>query len=172
MRRGGTSIGTVVAAVAVLVIGWLGVRNLTERQVQAHSDAGVVDAQSAEASPATPLLVPQIPAAIASSATKAKTPLARLDVTVRVDGLDLALDGAPTCREQGKRLVGRASGGAAGSFDETALATCVTIARTGRPDARFVAMVGRAGPAVPRTFVDALVAALGRAGITDVVVTP
>lgn len=168
--RGG-SLGTLVAAAGVVVIAWLGLRSMNEAQKKAA--APTTDAQLAAPLVSSGVtMVPPIPPPILASASSSKTPIARLDVTLRVDGLDLTLDGAQACRNGSKRMVGRDPGGAVGSFDESALTGCVTLIRGSRPEARVVALVGRAGPAVPTTFVDALVSALKRAGIADVVVTP
>lgn len=166
MKRGGSSIGTVVAVVAVAGLSWLSLRKMTEAQRSALADAGPADSGAAPG----PRVVPQIPPALLADA--GKTPIARVDVTLRVDGLDVTLDGAPSCREGNKRLIGRASGGAAGSFDEAALERCLQPFRAARAGSRLVAFVQRAGPAVPTTFVDALSAALRRAQMDDVIVSP
>jgi hypothetical protein len=144
---------------------------MTEAQRRALASADAAPAPPAPESVASGgTIVPQIPFALVADA--GKTPIARLDVTLRVDGLDLVLDGAQTCREGNRRMVGRESGGALGSFDEKALLTCLTVVRASRPEARLVALVGRAGPAVPTTYLDALSAALRRGGVFDVVVAP
>jgi len=168
MKRGGSAIGTVIAAVGVLVISWLALRSMNEAQRRALAKLDAAPEPVTIASGGT--IVPQIPPQVLADA--GKTPIARLDVTLRVDGLDLVLDGAQTCREGNRRMVGRESGGALGSFDEKALLACLTLVRASRPDARIVALIGRAGPAVPSTYMDALSAALHRGGIGDVVVTP
>ncbi len=155
-----------IAIAGVVGIGWLGLRSMTEKQRAAlapHADASV----AAPLASSGPTLVVPIPKAILESA--GKTPLARLDVVLRVDGLDLWLDGAPACRDGHRRRVGRAPDGATGSFDEPALSACVAVVRAQRQEARVVAIVTRAGPAVPSTYGDALLAALRRAGIVDVV---
>ncbi|MBI2395691.1 MAG: hypothetical protein HYV09_39360 [Deltaproteobacteria bacterium] len=166
MKRGGSSIGTVIAIVAVVGLSWLSLRKMTEAQRGALVDA----APAQSAAPAGTPMIPQIPPALRADA--GKTPIARVDVTLRVDGLDVTLDGAPACRDGNKRLIGRGSGGAAGSFDEVALDRCLQPFRAARAGSRFVAFVQRAGPAVPTTYVDALAAALKRAQIDDVLVTP
>lgn len=167
-RPRGSSMGTVVAAVGIAVLSWLALRQMTAAQQKALANIDAPPAAPAVSSGTT--TVPPIPPAILADA--GKTPVARLDVTLRVDGLDLVLDGAQTCRQGARRMVGRDPGGAVGSFDESALNACIAQIRGTRADARIVAMVSRAGPAVPTTYVDALSAALHRAGIADVVVTP
>lgn len=164
MRRRGSAFGTVIALTAILVISWLALQKMTAAQrARLTPDAAIA------APPASPgaQVMPTIPAPILSAAAAAKTPVARLDVVVRVDGLDLTLDGAPVCRDGHRRLVGRAPGGEAGSFDETALVACMQGFRAS--DGQLVALITRAGASVPRTFVDALSAALRRGGAHDVV---
>ncbi|MGZ3456064.1 MAG: hypothetical protein ACXWUG_24670 [Polyangiales bacterium] len=157
MARGSSAFGTVVAAVAVLALSWLALRSMTDKQKAAFADAGAAE------NPVTPI-VPTIPPALVGDA---KTPVARLDVVLRVDGVEATLDGAPICRDGHRRLVGRAPGGANGSFDEPALIACV---RAAKPQGKkTIALVTRAGPAVPTTFQDALIAALKRAGADEVV---
>jgi hypothetical protein len=165
MRKGGSWLGTLVVVAGVVFISWLALRRMTETQ---KALLGAIDAAVAAHSGAlaeTPL-VPPIPSAIAADA--GKQPLLRLDVVVRVDGLDVTANGAPSCRDGHKRLIGRKTGGAAGTFDEGALASCIRRLLADHPNARSVAVVTRAGPAVPTTQFDALTAALGRAGVSDV----
>jgi hypothetical protein len=157
VARGSSAIGTVIAAVAVLGLSWLALRSMTAKQRAAFADAGPAVSPVATG-------LPTIPPALLGDA---KTPVARLDVVLRVDGVDATLDGAPICRDGHRRRVGRASGGANGSFDEPALIACVRAVKPA--DRKLVALVTLAGPAVPPTFVDALVAALRRAGADDVV---
>lgn len=157
--RGG-GLGSIVAIGGVAVIGWLALRKMTEAQRALATDAGIAAATTGS------VFVPPIPPGLIPDA---RTPVLRLDVVLRVDGLDVTADGAPACRDGDKRLIGRASGDALGSFDESALVACVTKLRGDRPAARPIAVVSRAGPAVPLTYFDALVAALGRAGVPDVV---
>jgi hypothetical protein len=146
----------VIAVVAVIAISYFALRSMTAKQRAAFADAG--NAQAA------PTGLPTIPPALVGDA---KTPVARLDVVLRVDGLDVTLDGAPICRDGHRRLVGREPGGVAGSFDEPALLACV---RARKPaEKKLIALVTRAGPAVPATYEDALVAALKRAGADEVV---
>jgi hypothetical protein len=152
-------LGTVVAIVGVFVIGWLGLRKMTATQQALAIDAGVV-------STASSVVVPPIPPGLVEDA---KTPVLRLDVVLRVDGVDVTADGAPACREGNRHLIGRGSDGANGSFDENALVACIRKLCAERAAARPIAIVSRAGPAVPVTYFDALVAALGRAGVADVV---
>ena len=160
MKQRGGGLGSIVAIGGVVVIGWLALRKMTDAQRAMITDAGVV------ATGANSVVVPPIPPGLVADA---KTPVLRLDVVLRVDGVDVTADGAPACRNENKRLIGRASGDAIGSFDENALAACITKLRAERSSARPIAMVSRAGPAVPLTYFDALVAALGRAGVPDVV---
>jgi len=157
--RGG-GLGSIVAIGGVVVIGWLALRRMTEAQRARVADAGIA------ATTAGSVVAPPIPPALLEDA---RSPVLRLDVVLRVDGLDVIADGAPACRDGTKRLIGRASGDAPGSFDENSLVACVTKLRADRPAARPIAIVSRAGPAVPLTYFDALVAALGRAGVPDVV---
>lgn len=143
--------------VAVIALSFFALRSMTAKQRAAFADAG-----AAQDAPAIGL--PTIPPALVADA---KTPVARLDVVLRVDGVDVTLDGAPICRDGHRRLVGREPGGVAGSFDEPALIACV---RAVKPEGRrMIALLTRAGPAVPTTFEDALVAALRRAGAEEVV---
>jgi hypothetical protein len=132
---------------------------MTDAQRALVGDAG-------GAATATSVVVPQIPQGLVEDA---KTPVLRLDVVLRVDGVDVTADGAPACREGNKHLIGRAADGAVGSFDERALTMCIAKLRTERPAARPIALVARAGPAVPTTYLDALAAALARAGVADVI---
>jgi hypothetical protein len=170
MKRGGSALGTVVVAVFVIGLSWYGLRKMTDTQKElvAKIDAAVT-AQTSGASSGQQMVLP-IPTHIVANA--GKTPILRLDITVRVDGLDVTADGAPACRDGHKRLIGRASSNAAGSFDESALIGCIGALRAQHAAAKPVALVTRAGPAVPTTYFDALKAALGRAGITDTVVAP
>lgn len=170
MKSAHSWLGTILVAAAIVVSSWLALRSMTDKQRSARGPTADASSRAMPAVSSGVTLVPPIPAAIVADA--GKTPLARLDVTLRVDGLDLALDGAQACRDGSKRMVGRDPSGALGSFDEKALLTCVTLVRAARPEARVVAMIGRAGPAVPSTFVDALIAALKRGGVEDVVVGP
>lgn len=150
-----------VAIAGVVVIGWLAVRQMTAAQRALVADSGTSAATTISSVVAPPIL----PGLVEGE----KTPVLRLDVVLRVDGLDVTADGAPSCRDGGKRLIGRAADGAPGSFDERALLACLTTLRAGRPTARPIAIVTRAGPAVPETYVDALAAALRRAGVPHVV---
>jgi hypothetical protein len=170
MKRGGGALGTVVVAVFVLGLSWYALKKMTDTQkdLLQKVDAAVV-AQSSGATSGQQMVLP-IPTHILASA--GKTPILRLDVTVRVDGLDVTADGAPACRDGHKRLIGRASSNAPGSFDEGALIGCISALRAQHAAAKPVALVTRAGAAVPATYLDALKAALGRAGVTDTVVAP
>lgn len=173
MRKAGAStLGTLVAIAGVVAIAWLGLRSMTAKQRAAFAPDAAPHGSESDASPsgAGTTLVHPIPQAILDDA--GKTPVARLDVVIRVDGLDLALDGAPACRDGHHRQVGRAPGGGPGSFDAPALSACVAALRAQKPGARMVAMVTRAGPAVPATHGEALIAALRAAGIADVVAAP
>jgi hypothetical protein len=66
--------------------------------------------------------------------------------------------------------VQRAPGGEAGSFDDKALAACLDAARIA--ERKPIALVSLAGPLVPTTFRDALIASLKRAGVADAIATP
>jgi hypothetical protein len=155
VARGSSALGSVIAIAAVIGISFFALRSMTARQRAAFTDAGASPAHSALAT---------IPPALLGDA---RTPVARLDVVLRVDGLDATLDGAPICRDGHRRLIGREPGGVAGSFDEPALLACVRAVKPA--DKRMIALVTRAGPAVPTTYEDALVAALKRAGADEVV---
>ncbi len=163
-RGGGGAVGSIVAIAGVVVISWLGLRRMTEAQKALVHDAGAPASSTVNS-----VLVPPIPPGLVDDA---KSPVLRLDVVLRVDGVDVTADGAPACRDGSKRLIGRGADGTIGSFDENALVACVTKLRADRPGAKPVALVSRAGPAVPSTYLDALRAALGRAGVPDVVSNP
>lgn len=168
MARGGSAAGTLIVAVAVLGLSWWGLKRMTETQKEllGKLDGAIATVATSGASTGQQMMLP-IPSQILESA--GKTPVLRLDIVVRVDGLDVTADGAPACRDGHRRLIGRSSGNAPGSFDESALTACIAALRTKQPGHKPVALVTRAGPAVPATFFDALQAALGRAGVTDVV---
>lgn len=166
-RQGGSALGTLIVIAAIVGLSWLALRKMTETQKEL---VGKIDAAVAQQSGVPgPQLVPTIPEPILASAGKQQ--VLRLDVVLRVDGLDVTSDGAPACRDGNKRLIGRAPNGPAGSFDESALLACIGALRAKFPTHKPVALVTRAGPAVPETFMDALKAALGRAGVSDIVVS-
>lgn len=168
MARSGSAFGSLVVIAGVVGLSWLALRKMTDTQKELLARVDAAVAQSSGATSGQQIVLP-IPTQIVASA--GKTPILRLDVVLRVDGLDVTADGAPSCRDGNRRLVGRASSGASGSFDENALLACVAGLRQTLPTHRAVALVTRAGPAVPTTYLDALQAALGRAGITDIVVS-
>lgn len=158
-------LGTLVVAVGVVVIGWMAVRKMVSEQSKAMSVASASANNGAQTAG-----VPQIPAQLLEDAGKLGA--LRFDVTLRMDGLDLTIDGAPACRDGHRRKVSRNSGNAPGSFDESALVSCVQLALVSAPQRRPIALIVKAGPAVPSTYVDALIAALKRAGIADVLPPP
>lgn len=160
-RPSSSPLATILVVVGILGIGWFAMRKMVQRQVDAHPAAS-----SAAVGGGAPV-VPQIPPAIADDAGKAG--LVRFDVTVRMDGLDVSVDGAPACRDGHRRKVGRNASNAAGSFDEPALVACLQPLLLQAGAKRPVALLTKAGPAVPGTYVDALVAVLKRTGIADVI---
>jgi hypothetical protein len=118
-------------------------------------------------------IVPAIPSAVLADAGKKQ--VARLDFVLRMDGVDVSAEGAGTCRENGRSIIGREPGGGApGSFDESALQKClsVLIVKFAADDRIPVATLTRAGVAVPTTYFDALTTAIKRAGVRDVIVQP
>lgn len=167
MARRASGVGTVIALLAVVGLTYLAIRKMTETQKELLGKVDAAVAQSSGAASGQQIILP-IPTQILADA--GKTNVLRLDVVLRVDGLDVTADGAPACRDGNKRLIGRASSGAAGSFDESALLACISGLRQKVPTHKPVALVTRAGPAVPATYLDALSAALGRAGVGDIVV--
>ena len=167
MARSGSALGSVVVIAGIVGLSWLALRKMTETQKELLAKVDAAVAVSGGATSGQQIILP-MPSQILANA--GKSPILRLDVVLRVDGLDVTADGAPTCRDGNRRLIGRASGGANGSFDENALIACIAGLRQKLPTHKAVALVTRAGPAVPTTYLDALQAALGRAGITDIVV--
>ncbi len=167
-RSSGSAFGTLLAAAFVVGLSWFGIRKMTDTQKELLKQIDAATAPTSSGASTGQQLVLPIPTHILQNA--GKTPVLRLDVTVRVDGLDVTADGAPACRDGHKRLIGRASSNAPGSFDEGALLACIGALRAKQATHKPVALVTRAGAAVPATYLDALQAALGRAGVTDVVV--
>ncbi|MBL8716892.1 MAG: hypothetical protein JNL79_12900 [Myxococcales bacterium] len=157
---GASPLATLLVVVGIVGIGWLAMRKMVQKQVDAHP------AVSSTVGGGVPV-VPQVPAAIADDAGKAG--LIRFDVTLRMDGLDVSVDGAPACRDGHHRKIGRNSSNGAGSFDEAALTACLQPLLLTAGAKRPVALLVKAGPAVPSTYVDALIAALKRVGIADVI---
>src|SRR6516225_3526222 len=87
---------------------------------EGRADAGVT---APTRDPGAPL-VPTIPSDVIADA--GKTPIARLDLVLRVDGVAVSSEGAPVCRANNHSTIGRdPNGGAAGSFDESALRACL-----------------------------------------------
>lgn len=162
------AIGLFVVALGVVAVSWLGLRAMKRAEERAR------DATSASAAPTrdpSSPIVPQIPSAIVADAGNAD--VARVDLVLRVDGVAVSAEGVPTCRNGNRSLVGRdGPTGAPGSFDESALQSCLAAVRSQLGTKVPVATITRAGPAVPIDFVDALSAAVHRAGFTQVVVQP
>jgi hypothetical protein len=167
MSRRGSGLGTVLVLVAVVGLSWLAIRKMTDTQKDLLNKIDAAVSHEAGAPTGSQIILP-IPTQILASAGKQQ--VLRLDIVLRVDGLDVTADGAPACRDGNKRLIGRATNGPAGSFDENALSACIGALRAKVPTYKPVALVTRAGPAVPTTYLDALQAALGRCGISDIVV--
>ena len=160
------ALGMVITALGVLGLSWLALRSMTRAQVDAHADAAAAAAPTTTVDPGPPPpRVTPIPAAIVVDAGKA--PIARIDLVLRMDGVDVSFEGAPACRAGNRSLVG--NHGAPGSFDEGALQGCLGSLRATLGGKVAVATVTRAGPAVPVDFVDALIAATHRAGVVDVI---
>ena len=157
----------ILVGAAILVIGWLAVRQMTESQrkalQQAHPSATTGRDPNA-------IIVPPIPSYILADAGTAG--VMRIDLVVRVDGVDVASEGAATCRRDNHTVVGRDRGGAVGSFDETALSNCLLGLLSKKGERLPVVTITRAGDAVPKTYLDALVASVKRVGVEHVVLAP
>ena len=163
------ALGFLVVAGGVLLLSWLALRTMGKRLGDPGGAPPAVSATTGrdESKP----LVPAIPQNIVDDA--GKTPIARIDLVLRVDGIDVSAEGAPACRKNGHTQVGREpNGGSAGSFDEGTLRSCLVSVIASIPSKHPVVTITRAGDAVPTTYVDALIAALQRFGITDVVAAP
>ncbi len=165
------ALGTFVVAGGVLALSWLAIRTMSKRA----SDAPVVDAGASPTATTgrddgLPLLTP-IPSAIVEDA--GKPGLVRVDLVLRVDGVAVTVDGARQCYDGPRSLIGREpNGGSSGSFDEGALRTCLLGVIKSAGVRKLVATIGRAGTGVPTTYADALVAAVKRIGIVEVVLAP
>jgi hypothetical protein len=157
----------IVVAGAVLVLGYLALRQMTTNQQQAFQKPA--PSATTGRDPSMPI-VPQVPSQIVVDA--GKPGIARVDLVLRVDGVDVSSEGALSCRSSNKTLVGREPGGVAGTFDERALSACITSLLPTFADRKPVALVTRAGDAVPKTHLEALVAAVKRAGISEVILSP
>ena len=158
-----------VVAVAVVGVSWMGLRAMrrAEERSRYATDAGATTPTRDPSSP----IVPQIPSDLIADAGKAQ--IARVDLVLRVDGVAVSAEGAPSCRRDNRSMIGRApDGGLPGSFDESALRACLATVRAQLAGKLVVAAITRAGPAVPADFLDALSAAVRRAGIEQVVVQP
>src|SRR5689334_11312884 len=99
-RRGGLGVGTIVVLVAVVALAWLGIRKMTDTQKELLDKADTAFAQSSGASSGQQIILP-IPTQILADA--GKSDVLRLDIVLRVDGLDVTADGAPSCRDGNKR---------------------------------------------------------------------
>ena len=160
-------LGMIVVAAGVLVLSWLAIRSMTRGQQQALPPQTSATTGRDPSSP----IVPPIPFEIVADA--GKQGVARLDLVLRMDGIDVSSEGALACRSNNKTLIGREqNGGGAGSFNESALLACIASLRPGWGERKPVAVVSRAGDAVPKTHLDALVATIKRAGIVEVVLSP
>ena len=159
-------IGTLVVGAAIIGVFYMGMRSMN-REMARQAPSAPTPAMSISGAPRAmgPLPIPQ---ALVEKA--AERGIARIDVTMRVDGLDVAFNGSLACREGNRRLIGRASDGATGSFDAAALDGCIAGLLRDRRKPMPVAIVDRAGPMVPVTYRDALVAELRKAGVEEVVV--
>ena len=162
------ALGFLVVAGAVLLLSWLALRTMGKRLGDSGAAPPAVSATTGrdEAKP----LVPAIPKEIVDDA--GKTPIARIDLVLRVDGIDVSSEGAPVCRKDAHTVVGREPNGSAGSFNENALRNCLATVVAAIPEKRPVVTITRAGDAVPTTYLDALIAALKRFGFHDVVPSP
>lgn len=168
------ALGLFIVAAGVLGTSWLALREMNAKlgsdQDAPSSSAPIASgAGDGTRDPSQPLVVP-IPSAVVDDAGKQL--LARVDLVLRVDGVDVTAEGAPACRSAGHSRIGRDPAGAVGSFDERALSACLRDVLSALGDKRAVGSVTRAGGAVPTTYVDALVAVAHRAGIADVTVAP
>lgn len=168
-RQRSGALGIIVVAIAVVGVSWMGLRAMRRAEERARDAADAASAAPTR-DPSTPI-VPQIPSEIIADAGKMQ--VARVDLVLRVDGVAVSSEGAPACRRDNRSTIGReANGGAPGSFDEAALQTCLAMLRAQLAGKVVVAAITRAGPVVPTEFLDALAAAVRRAGIEQVVVQP
>jgi len=166
-RQRSGPLGTIVVAVAVLAVGYLALRQMTKSQE--HAFPKPAPSATTGRDPSVPI-VPQIPSQIVADA--GKTGVARVDFVLRVDGIDVSSEGALSCREGNKTRIGREPGGGAGTFDDRALTACIASLMPTFGERKPVALVTRAGDAVPKTHLDAVVATVKRAGIAEVLLTP
>ena len=163
------ALGFVVVAAGVLLLSWLALRTMGKR-LGDTADASPAPSATTGRDESKPL-VPVIPKEVIEDA--GKTPIARLDLVLRVDGVDVSAEGAPACRQNNHTVVGREpNGGGAGSFDEHALRNCLFTVLATLSGKRPVATLTRAGEAVPSIHFDALIAAIKRVGIADVIASP
>jgi hypothetical protein len=163
------ALGFLVVAGGILLLSWLALRTMGKR-LGGDVDAGPTTSATTGRDESKPL-VPVIPQEIVIDA--GKTPIARIDLVLRVDGIDVSSEGAPACRKDNHTTVRREpNGGGTGSFDENALRTCLLMVTSTIPGKRPVVTVTRAGEAVPTTYFDALVSAVRRMGFTEVVASP
>ncbi|MEO7092710.1 MAG: hypothetical protein ABI175_05635 [Polyangiales bacterium] len=168
-RPRGGALGFVVVAGGILLVSWLALRTMGQRLGEG-ADAGAAPSATTGRDESKPL-VPMIPQQIVADA--GKTPIARIDLVLRVDGVDVSSEGAPACRQDNHTTIRREpSTGTVGSFDEGALRTCLLQVMTTIQGKRPVATLTRAGDAVPTTYFEALVAAIKRTGVTEVVASP
>ncbi len=164
-------LATIVVAALAFAVFWFGLRSVVRRTREASAPAASASvATSSSEIGSTGSGVWPLPKAPIDRA--GQRGVARLDVTMRIDGLDVALDQRPTCRDGARRWIGRAQGDAPGSFDQAALGTCLASIARDRRDRMLVAVIARAGSQVPTTYRDALEAELRRLGVEDVVVDP
>ncbi len=166
-RQRSSPVGMIVVIGAVLVLGYLALRQMTKNQEEAYEKTH--PSATTGRDPSAPI-VPPIPSQIIADA--GKSGVARIDLVLRMDGVDVSSEGATACRQNNRTLVGKEPGGAAGTFDERALTACIVSLLTRYGERRPVAVLTRAGDAVPKTHLDALVAAIKRAGVAEVVLSP
>jgi hypothetical protein len=162
------ALGIFVVALGVVGVSYLGLRAM-KRAEERGRDAADVGTTAPTRDPNAPL-VPAIPSDVIDDA--GKTPVARIDLVLRVDGVAVSAEGAPVCRSNNRSTIGRAPDGPAGSFDEGALQACVMSVLAQMSGKAPVATITRAGPAVPVEWMDALSAAVKRIGLQQVIVQP
>ena len=154
--------------VAVGVAASVGLGLFQMKRSMERAAEKTASSSAASASPSVPgtgrdVLQP-VPDELVADAGKAM--VGRIDLVLRVDGVQASLEGAPACRHTVRAhesTVGVARGGGQGTFDESALDACLASMRMlmrNRP--AFVA-VRRAGPAIVDAQLDALAAAVRRA---------
>ena len=162
-----SGLGWLVIVAGIAAMSYMAIRTMTAKQQAAFAlDAGNSDVAVPQ------LLVPPIPSSVLSARSDAgKGEPARLDIVMRVDGVAVSFDGAAACRRGRQNLVGRSTNGAAGTFDEMALATCLRTLFDEHPSRSVVAFISRAGIAVPADHVEELRRTIEGLGVKDIVVS-